>query len=34
VATWTPPKTGKFEFGGSFDDVNNVWYVKVSGPFQ
>jgi hypothetical protein len=33
-ATWTPPNTGKFEFGGSFDDVNNVWYVKVSGPFQ
>lgn len=31
---WTPPNTGKFEFGGSFDDVNNFWYVKVSGPFQ
>jgi len=32
-STWTPPTTGKFEFGGSFDDVNNVWYVKVAGPF-
>ncbi len=30
---WTPPNTGKFEFGGSFDDVNNVWYVKIAGPF-
>jgi hypothetical protein len=30
---WTPPTTGKFEFGGSFDDTNNIWYIKVSGPF-
>jgi hypothetical protein len=31
---WTPPATGKYELGGSFDDVNNVWYVKISGPFN
>jgi hypothetical protein len=30
---WTPPNTGKFEFGGSFDDINNIWYIKISGPF-
>lgn len=29
---WTPPATGIYEFGGSFDDTNNIWYVKVSGP--
>lgn len=32
--TWTPPEVGKYEIGGSFDDVNNIWYVKISGPFQ
>lgn len=32
-ADWTPPDTGKFEIGGAFDDTNNEWYVKVSGPF-
>lgn len=32
-ADWTPPATGKYEMGGSFDDTNNVWYVKISGPF-
>lgn len=32
---WIPPATGKYEFGGSFDDVNNRWYIKVnSTPFQ
>lgn len=31
---WNPPAVGKYEFGGSFDDTNNVWYVKVSGPFN
>jgi hypothetical protein len=30
---WTPPATGKYEIGGSFDDLNNVWYVKLAGPF-
>ena len=33
-ADWIPPATGKYELGGSFDDVNNVWYVKISGPFN
>lgn len=32
--TWSPPFTGKYEFGGSFDDTNNEWYVKVAGPFN
>ena len=30
---WSPPETGKYEMGGSFDDTNNVWYVKIAGPF-
>jgi hypothetical protein len=30
---WTPPATGRYEFGGSFDDVNDEWHIKVSGPF-
>lgn len=33
-ADWTPPEIGKYEIGGSFDDVNNIWYVKIAGPFQ
>lgn len=31
--TWTPPTTGRFQFGGSFDDINNLWYISVGGPF-
>ena len=31
--TWTAPDIGKWEFGGSFDDTNNIWYIKISGPF-
>lgn len=31
---WTPPATGLYEFGGSFNNVSNTWNVKVSGPFQ
>lgn len=30
---WTPSLIGKYELGGAFDDVNNVWYVKIQGPF-
>jgi hypothetical protein len=30
---WTPSQTGKYELGGSFDDTNNVWCVKISGSF-
>jgi len=30
---WTPPATGKYEIGGSLDDTNNLWYVKIAGPF-
>ncbi len=29
-ADWTPPEIGKYELGGSYDDVNNVWYVKIN----
>lgn len=28
---WTPPATGKYELGGSYDGTN--WYIKVDGPF-
>lgn len=30
--TWTPPETGKYELGGSFDGTN--WWVKIQGPFS
>lgn len=29
---WTPPETGLFEMGGSFDGTN--WIVKIAGPFN
>lgn len=29
--TWTPPSTGKYEFGGSFNDTSNEWYIKIDG---
>lgn len=28
---WTPPETGRYELGGSFDGTN--WWVKIQGPF-
>lgn len=33
-SAWTPPATGEYEMGGSFDDVNNIWYIKIAGPFN
>jgi hypothetical protein len=30
--TWTPPATGKYEMGGSYDGTN--WKVKIVGPFE
>jgi hypothetical protein len=29
---WTPPETGRYELGGSFDGTN--WWVKIQGPFS
>jgi hypothetical protein len=29
--TWTPPSTGKYEMGASYDGTN--WKVKITGPF-
>jgi hypothetical protein len=29
---WTPPSTGKFEMGASYNGTN--WYVKIIGPFN
>lgn len=29
---WTPPSTGKYEMGGTWDGTN--WWVKIMGPFQ
>lgn len=29
---WTPPTTGKYELGGSWNGTN--WYVKIAGPFN
>jgi hypothetical protein len=29
--TWTPPSTGKYELGGSYDGTN--WKIKIAGPF-
>jgi hypothetical protein len=30
--TWTPPSTGKYEMGGTYDGTN--WKIKISGPFN
>lgn len=32
-SAWTPPNTGLYELGGSFNDTSNMWYVKIAGPF-
>lgn len=29
---WTPPETGNYEIGGSYDGTN--WIVKIAGPFN
>jgi hypothetical protein len=29
---WTPPSTGKYEMGGSYDGTN--WKIKIVGPFN
>lgn len=29
--TWTPPSTGKYELGGSYDGTS--WKIKIAGPF-
>lgn len=29
---WTPPETGRYELGGSFDGTN--WWIKIQGPFS
>lgn len=31
-ADWTPPATGQYEMGGTWDGTN--WKVKIAGPFQ
>lgn len=31
---WVPPTTGKCEMVGSYDNTNNLWYVKIQGPFN
>lgn len=31
---WVPPAVGKYELGGSYDQTNDLWYVKVDGPFN
>jgi len=31
-ADWTPPSTGNYEMGGSYDGTN--WIVKIAGPFN
>jgi hypothetical protein len=32
AGVWTPPSTGLYEMGGSFDGTN--WKVKILGPFN
>lgn len=29
---WTPPSTGVYEMGGTYDGTN--WFVKIVGPFN